>query len=261
MTEPLSGKRVLVTRPDKQAATLCALIDQAGGEAINLPALEIIPIEPSRGLYQQIKSLGTANIVIFISQNAVDVLLHLCKGDLSSLYSPVILAVGQSTAEALKKCGLEEIISPPRVAHSEALLNLPQLHAKTVRRKRIVIIRGEGGREHLASTLRARGAHVEYLEVYRRIRPVYDQELLHDIYKRRRPDVIVVTSGEGLQNLHDMLISVWGEGLLMIPLVVIGRRVEESARRLGFKGDITIARKANDIGLMDAVKYSVGVSE
>ncbi len=227
----LNKLKILVTRPAHQSATLCKLIASEGGEAIRLPVIDIV------GINWQTYNFNNFDIAIFISANAVE-------NTLPNLNLPIklsLFAVGRSTATTLQKWGLTALC-PAQPFNSEALLLMPQL--QTIVDKQIVIFRGEGGRELLAKTLRQRGAKVQYISVYRRLRPPAP---LHNIYA----DITIITSGEGLQNLLAMLKeSVW---VRHNPMVVISERLRVKAQQLGIIAPIFVAPTASDDGLVNAI--------
>ena len=84
-----------------------------------------------------------------------------------------VATVGGASVRALERFGITGVVAPQGRYDSESLLDLPALAA--VNGRRVVIFRGEGGRELLGETLRARGAVVEYAECYRRVRPELDR--------------------------------------------------------------------------------------
>src|SRR3989338_2621030 len=185
---PLQGVRVLVTRPAAQAQSLAQRIEQAGGEAIRFPTLEIAAARDVATLERVLAGIAHFDLAVFISPNAVaHGLAHLkMHGGLPARLT--IAAIGRSTARALTEAGIVNPITPvdgsdpatapgvalppPSLESSEALLARPEL--QQVAGKRVVIFRGEGGRALLGDTLRARGAQVEYAECYRRVRPNTD---------------------------------------------------------------------------------------
>ena len=241
---PLLGTTIVVTRPAHQAGPLCRLIEAQGGRAISFPSLEIECSSQPQPLLQQIEQF---NIAIFISANAVECAAQFMPNPLPQ--KTILAAVGKRTATLLQQQHHEHpICSPNNGADSEALLALPEL--QKVNGQRILIVRGEGGRELLAETLIQRGAQVEYAEVYRRVRPGCDLSTLqaHD-----QIDLMTATSNESLQNLYDMATASQRSWLLALPLVVIGQRGAELAQRLGFQHPAIIAAEASDAGLLQAM--------
>lgn len=239
---PLMGVKVLVTRPAHQADHLCHLIEQAGGQPLRFPVIEVAEVEDNSELLNCVKRLTEFDIAIFISVNAVDKAFPTLLKRSDSLSHLQIAAVGKRTAEAIEKWGYP-VLYPDPPFNSESLLKMPEL--QLVEDKNIVIFRGEGGREILADSLRQRGAAVEYVNVYQRVQPSTPVKPLEPI------DVITVTSGEGLQNLFAMLAD--QDWLVCTPLIVISSRMVTQARQLGAKAPLFVATSASDEGLLTAL--------
>src|SRR4029453_8518581 len=113
--------------------------------------------------------LSHYQLAIFISTNAVEYGAPDAKRWPTTL---VTFAPGPGTAEALAAVGIADARIPAGQFDSEGLLAFPEL--ADVEGKRIVIFRGDDGRELLGDTLRARGAQVEYVACYRRAKPQAD---------------------------------------------------------------------------------------
>ncbi|OZA22897.1 MAG: uroporphyrinogen-III synthase, partial [Hydrogenophilales bacterium 17-61-9] len=156
MTAPLAGRTVLVTRPQQQAAALSQAIRAAGGEVFDFPALVIEAIPPD-ALRASLAWLKDADIAIFISPNAARFGMTAIQAAGGVRGSTEVFAVGPGTTRALRNLGVAQVITP-QGQDSEALLALPQL--QHVAGKRVVIVRGVGGRALLSDSLRARGADV-----------------------------------------------------------------------------------------------------
>lgn len=238
---PLSGKRILVTRPADQAKNLGALIQAADGEPVLFPAIEIIEPADTRRLDVLIENLRSFDLAIFISPTAVKHAFQRIPAWPETLPAA---AIGQGSARALSNAGVQPVIAPAEGGDSEALLALPEMQQMSG--KRILIFRGEGGRELLADTLRQRGAEVEYAECYRRARPQTDIAPL----LQQRFDAVVVTSREGLQNLHEMLGASW-PALQAMPFFVPHERIAEAAGRLGIQQ--AIVTTGGDEGCVQAM--------
>jgi len=253
MPETLRGKKILVTRPAGQAEHLCDLIAQAGGIAIRLPALDILPVADAGSVDHICSRIGDYGIAVFISRNAVSYALPLLQERKNELARLQLVAAGPGTAAALRAAGLTSIVHGGAQADSEALLDLDVLQEDAVRNRRIIIFRGVGGRELLADTLRARGAEVDFAEVYRRAQPHYEKSLLDKVWLTEKPDLVVVTSSEALRNLLAILGPEHRVIMLATPLVVIGARMAGLARELGFSRQPVIAAAAGDEELVQAI--------
>ena len=163
-----------------------------------------------------------------------------------------------ATAQLLERAGLTVINHTAPVASSETMLELPVLQAGLLKGSRVIIFRGVGGREFLAEVLAERGAVVDYAEVYQRVPVRYDQSILEKIWLHDNPDYVVVTSSEGLQYLFDMLSSDQKAILLDTQLVVLGLRMAQLAKKLGFDKMPVIAEETSDEGLLRAILHHAG---
>jgi uroporphyrinogen-III synthase len=250
---PLTGVRVLVTRPRDQAEALARLIKAEGGEAIRFPVIEIAEPQNSEALHAVIDRLDQFSLAIFISPNAVSRGMKAVQTRRGAWPAPLRVAcVGRGSARELKHFPVAHVITPPDQFDSEALLALPEL--QSVSGSRIVIFRGEGGRELLGDTLKARGAIVEYAECYRRQRPAVDVAPLLQRLTRHEIDIVSITSVDGLNNLLDMLGPAGKKFLLQTPFVVIGPRQALACRERGFTVAPQIATEASDETILEAIK-------
>jgi uroporphyrinogen-III synthase len=247
----LQGLRVLVTRPVDQAERLCRLIRAAGGTAVRLPAIEILDPLDTRRLEAVTAGLSSCDLAVFISVNAVRKGLDFITARGAWPGNLRIATVGARSAQALEAYGLAVDLVPQHQFNSEALLALDEL--QDMSGQRVIIFRGNGGREHLFDTLTARGARVEYAEVYRRACPEVDAASLLPHWQPGALDVITITSNESLQNLYDMAGAAGQPLLLLLPLVVAGRRQALLAEQLGFSQPAWLADNAGDEALVAAL--------
>jgi uroporphyrinogen-III synthase len=249
LSKVLNGACVLVTRPEHQAGNLSRLIEQRGGIAVRFPTLEIVSRDDDR-IKSTLANLDGFQWVVFISANAVNFALKANSGKIPRTKSVRFAAVGQATAQAMKMAGLPVDLVPEYGYNSEALLEMPQL--QQVEGQNCLIVRGEGGREQLATTLRSRGAEVDYLEVYKRIIPRMDSSPVVELLAQHRLDVITVTSAEALQNLSLMLGEKNNKLLSLIPLVVVSDRIRCLAADMGFNR-ITVTDSPIDTAILETV--------
>jgi uroporphyrinogen-III synthase len=244
MTPGLLQRTVLVTRPLQQAAALAQAIQTAGGTPFVFPALDIEAV-PAAELSEPLAHLAEADSVIFISPNAAQYGMAAIRAGGSLPATAQLFAVGPGTARALAGHGVSGVITPDG-QDSEALLALPQL--REVAGKRVVIVRGVGGRTLLADTLRQRGAAVHYLECYRRVRPQADAAALLALWQSGGIDAVTVTSAETLHNLAALLGEAGRPLLLRTPLFAPHAKIAAAARHFGIAQ--VIATAGGDAGLV-----------
>jgi uroporphyrinogen-III synthase len=240
---------ILVTRPPEQAGQLIELIRTAGGQGVPFPTIEIKEPTNRVRLDELIQQLDTFDLAIFISPTAVS------RGLASVLacreWPPglKLAAVGQGSARALAARGFQGTLAPAGRADSEALLGLPEM--TQVSGRRIIIFRGEGGREMLAETLRQRGATVEYAECYRRAKPDVPFSSLLAATQETPPDCVIITSSESLNNLFEMADATGRAQLMKIPFFVPHERIAKAASQCGIQTAITTT--GGDAGIVEGM--------
>lgn len=242
----------MITRPAHQAAGLAQSIKSAGANVLVFPTLEIIPAKLPLENEETLNQIAQFDIIIFISPNAVEHGLNLIQDKV--LAQNVLLAtIGQGSAKALSlKLGKQPDITPSENFNSEGLLAVDAM--QNVAGKRILIIRGNGGREHLKEMLEQRGAKVDYLTAYQRIKPTTDDAGLEQNLQNNQIAAIVITSAESLKNLVEMTPKTVLSKLLNVPLLLINSRLIDVAKNIGFNNKFIVASEASDDAIVNSLK-------
>lgn len=230
----MSGWRVLLTRPAQESAALAVTLAQHGIYSSSLPLLAIEALDDSAEQQAALARLPDYSAVIVVSKPAARLALErLMRAQVAVPTKQPWFSVGAATAQiiaAQHPC----VHCPEQGDDSEALLALPPLqqalaaHAKP----RVLILRGEGGRELLAERLRGQGAEVDYLPLYRRVLPDYPPAALVERVQAERLNALVVSSGQGFVHLRELAADAWAD-LARLPLFVPSPRVAEMARAAG----------------------------
>jgi uroporphyrinogen-III synthase len=232
---PLARLNIVVTRPHEQATGLAQRITSLGGNAILFPLLEIEPIPDSTLLNNLVARLPDFDLVVFISPNAVRFGMAAIQSVGALPADLRVATVGQGSAQALHDAGISDVIVPTTGSDSEALLSMEQL--KDVNGWKIVIFRGDGGRDLLGDTLKARGADVEYITCYHRSKPSQDIRSLLT-YKL---DAITLSSSEALVYLWEMFDDAGRKQISSVPLFVPHPRIADKAHNQGWQKVIQTA--------------------
>ncbi|WP_409333755.1 fused uroporphyrinogen-III synthase HemD/membrane protein HemX [Burkholderia sp. Bp8963] len=242
----------VLTRPDGQSAGLASQLADAGCDVLEFPLIDIAPLDDPAPLDAAFAALADYALVIFVSPNAIDRALAQ-YGAIWPNALPVGV-VGPGSVAALERHGIAapayRVIAPQAPADgsaphydSESLFACIEAAfggTAALAGKRVLIVRGDGGREWLADRLREAGADVQLVAAYRRVVPeprIGTWERVHALLGGE-PHAWLVTSSEGVRNLHELahahLTDAEIDALKHAPLVTPHPRIEQTARALGF---------------------------
>ncbi|MDC0661324.1 uroporphyrinogen-III synthase [Marinobacter sp. SS21] len=230
-SRPLSGQRILICRPEPEASRLADGFRAKGATTEVVPLLERLPLPESAAQRSLIQHIDQYHHIIAVSPYAARLLVE--QLDTWWPQPPVGLhwyGVGSGTAQVLGQAGLRPHW-PEWGNDSEALLALPQLASPSG--QKVLLVRGDQGRELIRDTLRQRGADVTALSLYSRRCPATAQTQLPQSLTHFDPHAVVVLSGETLNNfiaLGENSDHTLRQRLLVLPV----QRVADRAAAAGF---------------------------
>ncbi|MDG3086684.1 uroporphyrinogen-III synthase [Vibrio hannami] len=239
---------VIVTRPSPEGEALCESLEGVGIQAFHLPLISFIKGAEAEGLPSLLKS---SDIVIAVSKPAVEWAHRiLCQYEQDWPEKLRYLAIGQKTADELSKCTQQEV-HYPEVSDSEHFLKLPLL--ERVHDKKVLILRGNGGRELIRDKLSGRGAIVNYCEVYQRQTLVFNGHSEIEKWQRNNIDSIVVTSADQLTILMKAVPENYHHWLCTRTLLVPSYRIAEIASEFGF-ASVKVTGSASNSELLTTIQ-------
>ncbi len=249
---PLFGKRVLVTRSRSQASVLSEMLAREGADPVELPTIEIFPLDDPSPLDDAIRSLGSYDWVIFTSANGVEALFDRmkCLGlDTRSFASAKVGAIGPATAQALARRGISADFVPDEYV-SEAVVK--EMGGMELEGARVLLPRADIGREALSEGLIRLGARVDQVAAYRTLVPQESWSRARELLQDGRIDVATFTSSSTVRNLISLLN---GDTTPLKEAVIccIGPITAATAREIGLRVDV-IARQYTVEGLVEALK-------
>ncbi|MDX7887819.1 uroporphyrinogen-III synthase [Aeromonas caviae] len=236
----------LVVRPAAQANQLVQMLRQLGHAPLCCPLLET---RPGCDLPHLGEMLREADLVIAVSMHAVHFARYFLLQTGQTWPHIDYFAVGQASADAFAEAGIQALC--PADPRSEGLLALPALQG--VSGRRVLILRGNDGRDLIARTLASRGALVHYCATYERHYPDLDGDALIRHWQAAGLDSLLITSGELLQRLLALVPGPQHPWLYDRLLVVPSPRVAEMAEGAGFTR-IVIAQGASNQALVAALE-------
>jgi uroporphyrinogen-III synthase len=234
--------QVVITRPRQQAEPLARAVAALGRTPVLLPLLEISPLPDEGELRTVLAGLASYALVAFVSPNAIEAAFaHIARWP----EGVDVAVVGEGSRAALAKHGVVEgsvrIHCPPDPAHSDSEHLLQALDLAQLAGRRVLVVRGEGGRELMPEALRGAGAAVETVAAYRRAVPALNPELATRLRGLlAASNDWIITSSEALRGLVSLVDQLGAEPEALHQqlrgqrLIVPHARILETARGLGF---------------------------
>jgi len=248
----LQDQVILNTRPRHQQAELTALLEQHGARVLSYPVIEIVLADNTDPGQYLARDIHQFDILLFVSRNAVDGAFRLFDAtQLDANLSFGVIGTATQRALADRVANLDQCLVAGEPYNSETLLDADAL--QQIAGKRVMIFRGQQGRNLLGEELAARGAEVSYREVYRRELPPPDPSAFNRLVADKFPTLAILTSNEGMHNLFELVDAIAAERLCQIPWLLISERMRESALKLGHNATIVIARSASDEGIEQSI--------
>ncbi|RXZ38305.1 uroporphyrinogen III synthase [Oxalobacteraceae bacterium CAVE-383] len=239
-TRPPSA--VVITRPLAQAEALAPRIAALGLRPVLFPLLEIHALAPDGGnrLQAALAHLGDYAMAMFVSPNAIDAAFH----HLDAWPAGVAIGiVGAGSRAALARHGVDQsnarIIAPLLAEKTDSEGLLAALDLPALQDRRVLIVRGQAGRDFLSEALRRAGVQVEHVSAYRRVAPPPSPARIAQLRTLLESDSCwIITSSEALRNLLQLLPeTALDDAVVKMQqkrIIVPHPRIAETARLAGF---------------------------
>ena len=218
--------RLLVTRFAPHAERLANSLNDSGCFSIAQPLLTVTELDDPKTLDTFLS--GYYDYVIAVSGNAVRYAQQQINIDWPKA---CYLAVGQSTQNILNEVTVQDVLCPLTRFDSEGLLDLDEL--KSIKNKRVLILRGEGGRDLLETTLIERGAKVDFFQTYKRIKIDLNGHELVNNWQQASINGAIISSVEILNQLFMLVPKEYTSWIGELIFYVPSERVAKQAALLG----------------------------
>jgi uroporphyrinogen-III synthase len=234
---PLAGKRIVVTRARGQASSLVAALTELGAEVVEMPTIEIVPLESYETLDEALRNIADYQWLIVTSVNTVKVLaerLAVLEMDPATCCGLRKAAIGSATARAMLEQGMPADIVPKHYVAESLVAEL----GDEVRGSRILLARAVIARDVIPEELTRHGAVVDVVDAYRTVVPIGAVERMREVFSdaSRLPDAVTFTSSSTVKHFF----ALWREaGLSGIPegvaAISIGPLTSETLREFAWE--------------------------
>jgi len=251
--------RVLITRPQEQAAAFAAALQAIGAQPVFLPTIAIQPVHDASALDQALTRLDSYDWLIVTSANAANVILE----RLNAINSPLhwgdgpgvkVAAIGPKTAQKLQAGGIPPNFIPERYIAEAILPGLGDLYDRWV-----LIPAADLAHDTLPNAIKLAGGIAHVITAYHTVPAEPNPKGMAVL--RAGVDVITFTSGSTVQNFYTMTQNS-GLNPLKLPdspkVACIGPKTAQTARELGFTVDLIADPHTTD-GLISAFQREMNL--
>ncbi len=205
--KPLFGKRIVVTRPRVQSASLARRLEELGAETIEFPTIRIKPLADSKRLDAAIRRLSSYDWVIFTSANGVTACFERLAAlgrDARAFGGVKVGAIGEATARALQAAGIVPDLVP-REFTSRGIAEA--FKSRRIRGMRFLLPRADIAPDELPKTLRAAGARVTCVAAYRTVQEKPDRAIA-ELLVAGRVDMVTFTSSSTVHGFVESAVRI-----------------------------------------------------
>ncbi len=208
---PLRGKRIVVTRARSQASSLVAALSELGAEVIEIPTIEIVPLESYEALDVALQEIASYDWLIVTSANTVRVIVERLAAlglDVTVFERLKKVAIGSATAKAMREREIGVDVVPEQYVAESLVAAI----GDRVSGSRVLLARASVARDVIPDELVRLGAMVDVVDAYRTVAPADSVARLREVFSDpgRLPDAVTFTSSSTVKNF----LSIWGEAEL-----------------------------------------------
>lgn len=236
--KPLFGKRIVITRPERQADDLARMLISEGAQTISFPTIKIVPPASMQELDDSINKIGIYDWLIFTSANGVQFFFERLREknkDIRDLKGIKICCIGPATAGQIEDKGIKVDLVPAQFIAEGILQSFVGMNLKG---KKVLIPRAAKARDVLPEGLKNLGAEVDVVTAYQTVNSGRKKEELTAMINDNIVDVITFTSSSTVTNFLEIM----GRDFKLpahIDVACIGPVTAETAKKAGIKIDIS----------------------
>lgn len=255
---PLSGMKVVLTRPKELISAMAEKLREKGAEVLELPVIDTVPIEENRLLEESFEKIGLYDWIVFTSQAGVRIFFEKMrkKGvDIRALSHAKFAVIGEGTGKALENCGIFADVMP-KLYDGVSLGEI--IAGQKIRGQKILLPRAEKANRELVPILERAGASVCDLPIYRTVYCGASEIAvsIKDELESGRNACVVFTSSSTVEGFVK---AAEGMNFSKVRAACIGRQTADTAEKYGMR--CRISKKASIDSLVELVERMRGTDD
>ena len=242
-SKPLSGRRIVITRPREQALEWRQKLESLGATVLKFPLIQVRKEVNKETLAEVLTGFGSYEWVIFTSTNGVKYFFEeffQVHDDIRALGLARIAAVGEATAAAIRDLHLRVELQPKKASGEELAKEL--ITRESMDSAKVLVITGNLNREILVQKLEEDRAIVDCLPVYKTEETDLATDPVAGEFRAKGADIILFASPSAAQSFFDQAASLKLAAKARRPLTgSIGPSTTATMKQLGVPVDFEAA--------------------
>ena len=252
MSAALQNKLFISTRPKGQSDELKRLFLEEGASLLEMPLIEIQPIQPSEKEKNLLKKLDQFQWLIFTSPNGVRSFFSFLKEEEISIPgSSQIAVIGQKTQKTVESFGYKvAFVNPGNTAEDFVPAFMQKIKKNSVK-PNILLILGNLARTFIQDELSS-VANCTRMDVYETVAPKDINEESLDLIRNNQYEMLIFTSPSTIQNFMKLNMNV---PVAYIRCACIGDITANEAKKQGIT-NLVVAEDASAKGIVQSIIQS-----
>ena len=218
---------LISTRPYEKNIILLKELEDTNILLLNYPITEIKPLKDYAKFDSLLNNLKNYQHIIFISTNAVHFFIERFKCLAIKLPNHIIFSsIGPTTQKALENEFNINVYCPEKTYDSKHLIRNKIFN--NLQNQKVLIIRGEGGREVLKDILEEKGADVNYGECYIRNYLPMNLNKLQNEAENYNSIFLIISSYESAKHFLTLNTSHSWDWLQSVNIIVNHPRIKDT---------------------------------
>lgn len=202
--KPLSGRRIVLTRPAGTSAGWRTRLEAQGATVIDLPLIQVTKDVNLDTLAEVFQELSRYEWIIFTSVNGVKFFFdefHRVFDDIRSIGLVRIAVVGEATAAAVREQHLRVDLQPKKASGDELAKEL--ISRESMDSAKVLVVTGNRNRDNLIEQLHEARTIVDQLPVYKTEETDLSADPVAADFRAKGADAILFASPSAAQSFFD----------------------------------------------------------